>query len=71
MLQYAIVFFVIAITAALLGFSGIAAGAAGIAKVLFFVFLVGAIVTLILGFARRNRLTRRADSIPRIKERMN
>jgi len=71
MLQYAIVFFVIAITAAVLGFSGIAAGAAGIAKVLFFVFLVGAIVTLVMGFARRSRLTRRVDSLPRVKERMN
>lgn len=68
MLQYAIVFFVIAITAALLGFSGIAAGAAGIAKVLFFVFLVAAVVTLIMGFARRYRLTRRVDSIPRVRE---
>ncbi len=71
MLQYAIVFFVIAITAALLGFSGIAAGAAGIAKVLFFVFLVAAVVTLIMGFARRYRLTRRVDSIPRVRERIN
>jgi uncharacterized membrane protein YtjA (UPF0391 family) len=71
MVQYAIVFFVIAITAALLGFSGIAAGAAGIAKVLSIVFLIGAIVTLVMGFGRRNRLSRRVESIPRIRERMN
>ncbi|ETH53994.1 PF07043 family protein [Bordetella pertussis I002] len=35
MLHYAVVFFVIAIIAAVLGFGGIAAGAAGIAKILF------------------------------------
>ena len=33
MLHYAVVFFVIALIAAVLGFSGIAAGAAGIAKI--------------------------------------
>ena len=71
MLQYAIVFFVIAITAALLGFSGIAAGAAGLAKILFFVFLVGAIVTLVMGFGRRNRLVRGVESVPRTRERIN
>lgn len=71
MLQYAIAFFVIAITAALLGFSGIAAGAAGLAKILFFVFLVGAIVTLVMGFARRNRLVRGAESVPRTRGRIN
>ena len=40
MLHYAVVFFVIALIAALFGFGGIAAGAAEIAKVLFFIFLV-------------------------------
>jgi uncharacterized membrane protein YtjA (UPF0391 family) len=35
-----------------LGFGGIAAGAAGIAKILFVVFLIGAIVTLIAGRSR-------------------
>ena len=40
MLYYAVVFFVIALIAAVFGFGGIAAGAAGIAKILFFVFLV-------------------------------
>ena len=33
MLHYAVVFFVIALIAALLGFGGLAAGAAGIAKI--------------------------------------
>jgi len=42
MLHYAVVFFVIALIAAFFGFGGIAVGAAGIAKVLFIVFLIGA-----------------------------
>jgi uncharacterized membrane protein YtjA (UPF0391 family) len=47
MLHYAIVFFIIAIIAAVLGFGGIAASAAGIAKILFFVFLILAVVTFL------------------------
>ena len=39
MLYWAAVFFVIAIVAAIFGFGGIAAGAAGIAKVLFVVLM--------------------------------
>ena len=49
MLNFAVVFFVIALVAALFGFGGIAAGAVGIAKVLFFVFLVLAVVTFLFG----------------------
>jgi uncharacterized membrane protein YtjA (UPF0391 family) len=49
MLHYAVVFFVIALVAALFGFGGIAAGAVGIAKVLFFVFIVLAVVTFLFG----------------------
>jgi uncharacterized membrane protein YtjA (UPF0391 family) len=48
MLHYAVVFLVIALIAALFGFGGIAAGAAGISKILFVVFLIGAIVTFLL-----------------------
>lgn len=40
MLRWALIFFVLSLIAALFGFGGIAAGAAGIAKILFFVFLV-------------------------------
>jgi uncharacterized membrane protein YtjA (UPF0391 family) len=53
MLYYAALFFVIALVAALFGFGGIAAGAAEIAKILFFVFLVLFIVSLIAGALRR------------------
>ncbi|MFA5684628.1 MAG: DUF1328 domain-containing protein [Lysobacteraceae bacterium] len=49
MLYYAITFFVIALIAAVLGFGGIAGAATGIAKVLFFVFLVLFVVSLLFG----------------------
>jgi uncharacterized membrane protein YtjA (UPF0391 family) len=49
MLHWAVVFFVIAIVAALFGFGGIAASATGIAKILFFAFLVLAVVSMLVG----------------------
>jgi len=49
MLRYAVIFFIIAIVAALFGFGGIAAGAASIAKNLFYIFVVLFLLTLILG----------------------
>jgi uncharacterized membrane protein YtjA (UPF0391 family) len=48
MLHYAIVFLVVALIAAVFGFGGIAVGAAGIAKVLFVMFLIGAIVSFLI-----------------------
>jgi uncharacterized membrane protein YtjA (UPF0391 family) len=53
MLYYALVFFIVASIAAALGFGGIAAGAASIAKILFFIFLVIFLVTLVMGLMRR------------------
>lgn len=53
MLHYAVVFFVVALIAAVFGFTGIAAGAAEIAKILFFIFLVLFIVSLVAGLFRR------------------
>lgn len=53
MLYWALVFFIIALVAALLGFGGVAFAAAGIAKILFFVFLVIFLVTLVMHLARR------------------
>lgn len=52
MLNYAVTFFVIAIIAALLGFTGIAGSAIDIAKVLFFVFLILAVVSFLFGRKR-------------------
>jgi uncharacterized membrane protein YtjA (UPF0391 family) len=53
MLHYAIVFFIIALIAALFGFTGIASGAAGIAQILFVVFLVLAIAGFVMNAIRR------------------
>lgn len=53
MLHYAAVFFVIALVAAVFGFGGIAAGAANIAQVLFFVFLIGFVISLVMGLLQR------------------
>ncbi len=50
MLNWALTFFVIA---AVFGFGGIALAAAGVAKILFFLFLVLFVVSLIAGLARR------------------
>jgi uncharacterized membrane protein YtjA (UPF0391 family) len=54
MLYYAAMFFVIAVVAAIFGFGGIAAGAVGIAKILFFIFLILFIGSLIWGLMSRN-----------------
>jgi uncharacterized membrane protein YtjA (UPF0391 family) len=53
MLNWALAFFVIALVAAILGFGGIAVAAAGIAKILFFIFLVLFVVALVGGLVRR------------------
>jgi uncharacterized membrane protein YtjA (UPF0391 family) len=53
MLYWAVVFLVIAIIAAALGFGGIASDAAWIAKVCFVFFLVLAVVSLFFGRRRR------------------
>ena len=53
MLRYAAIFLVIALIAALFGFTGIAAGAVQIAKILFFVFLLLFVAALIVGLIRR------------------
>ena len=53
MLRYAVIFFIVAIVAALFGFGGIAAGATEIAKILFFVFVVLFVVSLVAGLLRR------------------
>lgn len=49
MLSWSIVFLIIALVAAFLGFSTIAGAAAGIAKLLFGVFLVLFLISLFVG----------------------
>jgi len=55
MLRWALGFFVVALIAAFLGFGGIASGAAGIAKILFFGFIILAAVALVAGLIRGGR----------------
>lgn len=56
MLRWSLIFLVIAIIAAAFGFGGIAADAAEIAKVLFYIFLGIFVITLIAGIAVGNKL---------------
>jgi len=51
MLKWSLTFFIVAIVAAIFGFTGIAEGAASIAKILFFFFLVLFIASLAIGSA--------------------
>jgi len=53
MLYYALMFLIVALLAGLLGFGAIAFAAAGIAKVLFFVFLILFLVSLVGHAVRR------------------
>ena len=56
MLAWALIFLIVAIIAAAFGFGGIAAASTGIAKILFFVFIVLFILSLIFGYRGRRRL---------------
>lgn len=53
MLRWALLFLIIALIAAAFGFGGIYAAATGIAKILFFVFIVLFVISLIAGGVRR------------------
>ncbi len=53
MLRLALGFFVIALIAALFGFGGIASASAGIAKIVFFIFLALLAVSLVIGLFNR------------------
>lgn len=55
MLHYALIFLVVALIAAAFGFGGIAASAVGIAQILFYIFLIVAAVTFLLGLMQRRR----------------
>jgi uncharacterized membrane protein YtjA (UPF0391 family) len=53
MLYWAFCFLVLTIIAGIFGFGGVAAASAGMAKILFAVFLVALVLSAILGFSRR------------------
>jgi uncharacterized membrane protein YtjA (UPF0391 family) len=48
MLRWAVIFFIVAIVAAVFGFGNISVAATDIAKILFFVFLVIFLITLVM-----------------------
>lgn len=58
MMTWALAFFILAVIAALFGFGGVAAGAAGIGKVLFFAFVVLAVVSVFVNTMRGRALAR-------------
>lgn len=57
MLRWALTFFIVAIIAAVFGFTSIAAGASDIARILFFFFLVFFAVSLIWGLATGRKVS--------------
>ncbi len=50
MLKWALIFLVVALVAAVFGFGGVASASAGIAQILFFVFLLLCAVALVMNF---------------------
>lgn len=54
MLRWALIFFIVALIAALFGFGGIAGTAAWIAKLLFIGFLIVAAIALVASLTRRS-----------------
>lgn len=57
MLSWALAFFIFAVIAGVLGFGGIASASAGIAKILFFVFLILFVASLLF------RIAGKADNV--------
>jgi uncharacterized membrane protein YtjA (UPF0391 family) len=56
LLKWAAIFFVIALIAAAFGFTGVAEGAADVAKVLFYLFLAICVIFLIAGTVLAQRV---------------
>ncbi len=61
MLSWALGFLVVALIAALFGFGGLAAGAASIAKLIFFGFLILAAIAAVVGLVTGRKIT---DALP-------
>lgn len=56
MLKWALIFFIISIVAGLMGFTGVAVGAAEIAKVLFFICIALFLIFLVAGLLVARKL---------------
>lgn len=52
-LYYALVFLVVALIAGVLGFGGVAAVSTDIAQILFIIFVIGFVITLVMHTVRR------------------
>ncbi len=57
MLSWSVTFFVISLVAAVFGFGGIAGSAVGIAKILFFAFLVLFVISVITSIFKGKKTT--------------
>lgn len=57
MLSWALAFFIFSLIAAVFGFGGLAAATAGMAQILFYIFLALFVISLVSG------LTRKADNV--------
>jgi len=55
MLRWALIFLVVALIAGVLGFTSLAGAAIGIAKLLFYVFVVLFLISLVMHLARGGR----------------
>jgi uncharacterized membrane protein YtjA (UPF0391 family) len=53
MLRWTVIFLLVALVAAAFGFGGIAVASAGIARILFFIFVVLFLASLLSGLIRR------------------
>ena len=61
MLKWALIFLIIALVAALLGFTDIASASAGIAKIMFAIFMVLFLAAVFIGLVVGKRLTGQSD----------
>jgi len=57
MLRWALIFLIIALIAGVFGFTDVEAASAGIAKVLFGIFLIGFLLILVFGLAVGSRIS--------------
>ena len=57
MLRWAVIFLIISLIAAAFGFAGVSTAAAGIAKVLFFIFIALFVIALIGGLALGKKIS--------------
>lgn len=57
MLRWAVIFLIIALIAGVFGFTDVEAASAGIAKVLFGIFLIGFLLIVVFGMAVGSRIS--------------